>query len=213
MYAQSTFEVLSGEGEATSCNWQGSLARLFHVCRDLTASMNADIRASLLPRPFCARSNIDKHEAFGNIKQDLRSLMVSYPLDIQFPFEGVPTIGGGIWRASELYEDHATDALLKLRFRAGTMDLPVHSHDHSDRVIFVTEGSGLFALAGVSGTVESMKSISVKAGDAIVFSRGTLHTFQVPSVDLVLLSYHSPFIDLDDPRQYTIAKIGDGGRL
>ena len=203
MYAQATFEVLTDSSD-TSPNWEGALLRLLRVCRELAASMNIDIRAGLLPKRFCARSNVVKHAAFNDVSADLQSLMEAYPLDLQSPFEGVPTISGGIWRASALCDDNATDALLKLRFPAGTVDLPMHCHEHSDRVIFVAEGAGIFDVASDGQSTDRVISTEVAAGDALVFARGTVHTFKVPSTDLVLLSYHSPFIALDDARQYTV---------
>lgn len=203
MHAQSTFEILTDSG-AASPNWEGALIRLLRVCRELVTSMNVDIRAGLLPRRFCARSNVVKHAALHAVREDLQALMEAYPLDLQSPFEGVPTIFGGIWKASALCEDKATDALLKLRFLAGTMDLPMHCHEHSDRVILVAEGAGIFDVASDGQSTDRVISTEVAAGDALVFARGTVHTFKVPSRDLVLLSYHSPFIALDDTRQYTV---------
>jgi hypothetical protein len=38
----------------------------------------------------------------------------------------------------------------------------------------------------------------------VSFTRGVVHTFTAPLGDLTLLSYHAPFFDLDDTRQYTI---------
>ena len=204
MYAQSTFKVLTDSCVGGSQNWEGALTRLFRVCRELAASMNADIRVGLLPKRFCARSNVFKHAAFGDLSQDLRSLMENYPLDVQSPFEGVPTICGGIWEASELCEGDSTDALLKLRFQAGTLELPMHSHDHSDRVVLVAEGAGIFEVAADGQSKHRVISTEVEAGDALVFSRGTVHSFKAPSTDLVLLSYHSPFIALEDHRHYTV---------
>ncbi len=165
--------------------------------------MNADIQAGILPNQFCARSNTAGDPAFAEIVEDLRAVMENYPLDLQCPFEGVPTIYGGIWKASE--SEDSRDALLKLRFQVGTMDLPLHSHEHSDRVIFVVEGSGTFTVAANGRSTEQLNPIEVNKGDALVFARGTVHTFEVPSTELVLLSYHSPFFPLEDPRQYTVA--------
>jgi len=168
--------------------------------------MNADIRAGMLPPQFCARSNLFRHAAFRELRQDVQSVMECYPLDVRSPFEGVSTIFGGIWNGSKLCDSRATDALLKLRFQAGTTDLPIHSHDHSDRVIFVARGAGIFEFASDGQSPQQMGSIEVGPGDTLIFPRGTVYTFKVPAEDLWLLSYHSPFIALDDSRQFTIAR-------
>lgn len=207
MHPELTFETL---GDSEPIVWQGALSRLFQICRGLVESLNADIRAGILPEKYCARSNFLASAEFHDMRNDLAFLIERYPLAVKSPFEGVSTISGGIWRASDYVEPDATDALLKLQFLAGTVDLPLHSHDHSDRVILVAYGTGIFELQSRDKEKSEVFSTDLKVGDAIVFARGTAHTFKVPSNDLVLLSYHSPFIPLDDPRQYTVA---DGTRI
>jgi hypothetical protein len=44
----------------------------------------------------------------------------------------------------------------------------------------------------------------VDAGDAVLFKRGVVHTFTAPLGDLTLLSYHAPFFEFDDARQYAV---------
>lgn len=41
--------------------------------------------------------------------------------------------------------------------------------------------------------------------DALMFRRGLVHTFSTAEDPLVLLSYHRPFVPLDEPGQYTPA--------
>lgn len=204
MHSQSTFELLTNSETTDRRIWQGALTRLFQTCRTLMESMNADVQAGLLPETFCARSNVFDHVEFGNLGDDLRSLTDHYPLALESPFEGVATISGGIWQASDFCEANADDALLKLCFLAGTVDLPMHSHNYSDRVILVAEGTGVFESQSSAQDGQEVVSTELKLGDALVFARGTVHTFKVPSTNLVLLSYHSPFIPLADPRQYTV---------
>jgi hypothetical protein len=50
----------------------------------------------------------------------------------------------------------------------------------------------------------------VEAGDAVLFTRGVVHTFTAPMVDLTLLSYHAPFFEFDDTRQFTIPRMSEG---
>ena len=198
------FETLTTPDAGGSPVWQGALTRLFQVSRSLVNSMNADIHAGLLPAGFCARSNVATHPELAGLESVIRAIIDHYPLEVEAPFEGVETIAGGVWPGARFCEEAAADALLRLQFRAGTVDLPLHSHDHSDRVIFVAEGSGCFELRpGVRH--QDVRSISIETGDVLVFARGATHTFRVPDSELVLLSFHSPFIPLSDDRQFTIA--------
>lgn len=41
-------------------------------------------------------------------------------------------------------------------------------------------------------------------GDLVILTRGMVHTFTAALGDLTLLSYHSRFYELGDPRQYAI---------
>jgi len=40
----------------------------------------------------------------------------------------------------------------------------------------------------------------------VLFTRGVVHTFTAPVADLTLLSYHAPFFEFDDTRQFTIPR-------
>lgn len=200
MNTRSTFEVLSA-GPNSPARWNGSLIRLLQVCRELVSGMNADIRAGLLPDGFCARSDNFHHATFGDLTPDVLAVLNDYPLSLESPFEGVSTISGGVWNAADL--DGGNDALLKLKFEAGTLDLPFHSHDHSDRVVFVADGAGTFQLA-TDRAANPPELVEVTTGDILIFARQTVHTFATPKRALTLLSYHSPFVPLDHQGQYTL---------
>lgn len=125
------------------------------------------------------------------------------PLVMKAPFEDVDSIAGGIWRP----DDGNDDALLLLRFERGTVDLPLHSHEASDRMIVVLAGRGEFRFIDTQSRVNTSPQVSnfiVQANDLLVFPRGTIHTFATSDRPLLLLSYHRPFIPLDDPRQFTV---------
>jgi len=91
-----------------------------------------------------------------------------------------------------------------LRFAAGTEDLPLHVHEFSDRLLVVTSGVALFHYLPDARNLRELRSIAVEAGDAVLFTRGVVHTFTSPLGDLTLLSYHAPFFEFDDARQFTI---------
>lgn len=174
---------------------------IFCVCREIAASVSADVRAGRFPNGICAHCRNYRHPEVGDLGPQVRALHEEYPLEMESPFEEVDNISGGVWRASEILG--GDDALLRLHFQKQTLNLPLHSHDHSDRVIFVAQGCGVFEhLFDSEG--RQRHSIEIDAGDALVFSRGTIHSFRTFESDLHLLSYHSPYVDLSDERQYSL---------
>ncbi|MBI1826084.1 MAG: hypothetical protein HY287_02315 [Planctomycetes bacterium] len=130
------------------------------------------------------------------------ALRETHPISVEAGFEGNPGVEGGEWRAA----DGGDDGLVHLRFLAGTEDLPLHIHEFSDRLIVVTSGMGLFHYMPDRSETRELRSIVVEPGDVLIFTRGLIHTFTAPISELTLLSYHSPFFELDDPRQFTIPK-------
>ena len=127
-------------------------------------------------------------------------LIRRYPITIEQGFEGNAGIAGGFWASTA----HKDDALVFLRFASGTVDLPLHVHEFSDRFIMVEAGLGLFHYAPSAERPDELRSLVVQARDVLVFTRGLLHTFTAPLSDLTLLSYHSPFFEFDDTRQFAI---------
>ena len=127
-------------------------------------------------------------------------LLESHPICIDAGFEGNPGVEGGAWRPS----DGGDDGLVHLRFARGTENLPLHVHEFSDRLLVVTSGRGIFHYLPDAGTAPEPQSVVVKAGDAVLFTRGVVHTFTAPICDLKLLSYHAPFFEFDDTRQFTV---------
>lgn len=129
------------------------------------------------------------------------------PRELRGPFENTDSISGAVWKASDMLGSEYETALLKLRFDKGTDNLPLHAHLHSDRVIFVLSGRGFYHASSEpmgSFTGRDVQSIAVRERDALVFTRGVVHTFTAPTKPLVLLSFHAPFIPLDQPDQYTV---------
>ena len=200
MSTQSPFQVLSpAPARRVPC---GALLTMFRICREIAEGINADVRAGRFSSGVCAHCSRFRHPVYGDPAAEIQSLLNDYPLELVSPFEGVESISGGVWKASELISGE--DALLHLRFGSGTRNLPMHSHDHSDRVIFVAGGRGVFRYATKGSSSPSMRSIEVAAGHLLVFTRGTVHTFKTEDSELHLLSYHTPYIALSDPRQYRV---------
>lgn len=129
-------------------------------------------------------------------------LRESHPIRVESGFEGNPGVEGGAWRPN----DGSDDGLVHLRFAAGTKDLPLHVHQFSDRLLVVTSGVGLFHYLPDREKTRELRSVVVETGDAVLFTRGIVHTFTAPLGDLTLLSYHAPFFEFDDTRQFTLLR-------
>ncbi|MGE0760844.1 MAG: cupin domain-containing protein [Pirellulaceae bacterium] len=150
-------------------------------------------------------------ETDGSLVRELVALAENeFPIVLKAPFEQTKSIAGAVWSAEELLDECRDDGFAKLRFDPGTLDLPMHVHEFSDRFIVVLDGEGLFHISSEPlerFTGERIRSIPVKAGDALTFTRGLMHTFGAAEEGLLLLSYHAPLVELDDPRQYTLPKL------
>ena len=200
-----SFDVLAGQPCDRRGPWRAALAKAFELARTLHARMQAELRAGRLDAPTFLRGCLAP-EARA-VQEDFQC---DYPLELQSPFEGVDTVAGAVWMGSDLFGEDCDDAIMKLRFAAGTYELPLHTHDRSDRVIVVLKGRGLFHFTNQSHAKfkgEGVTSTAVEPGVVLVFTRGLLHTFSSPSEPLYLLSYHAPFIPLDDGAQFSLPDI------
>ena len=201
------FRVLAGDSAGPNVQWSGALPQFFRVARRVLTSLHADIRLGRLADRAFLLGEAEQHGLSPVLNSLMNRIDAEYVIELQSPFEDTPSIAGGLWSGRELFGDGHDDALAKLRFSAGTLDLPLHVHEHSDRFIVVLEGSGRFwwsqePLDKFSGV--GIRSVPVRPGYVLVFTRNLLHTFSAPDEDLLLLSYHSPEIPFDDPRQYTL---------
>lgn len=201
------FRVLAGDSAGPTGRWSGALPQFFQVARRVLESLHADIRLGRLADRSFLLGEAEHHGLSPALDSLTDRIVAEYDIELRSPFEDTPSIAGGLWSGRELFGNGHDDALAKLRFSAGTLDLPLHVHEHSDRFIVVLEGSGRFwwsqePLRRFTGV--AVESVLVRPGDVLVFTRNLLHTFSAPAGDLVLLSYHSPEIPFDDPRQYTL---------
>ena len=146
--------------------------------------------------------NVTETSEWGTAKALHDGMRELHPIRVDAGFEGNPGVEGGAWRPS----DGGDDGLVHLRFAAGTEDLPLHVHEFSDRLLVVTSGIGLFHYLPPGATTQELRAVVVEAGNAVLFSRGVVHTFTAPIDDLTLLSYHSPFIEFNDTRQFKILR-------
>jgi hypothetical protein len=98
------------------------------------------------------------------------------------------TIGGRPGKLYVRFPPHAAE------------DNRLHYHPISDRVITVLEGDAAVFVAEIHGKV---CSFHLAAGDRIWMPRGTLHTFRAGKTELLVESWHNPFVPLDDPQALT----------
>jgi len=142
--------------------------------------------------------------SFGTL---ISAIEQQFTLDWTCPFEGSPNVAGAPLLANMILGEEQTDGFLFLRFVPGTRDLPLHIHPESDRFIFVIGGRGFFHIANKSlenCAPSNVRHVPARDRDAFMFRRGVVHTFSTAEHPLVLLSYHRPFIALDDDSQYAV---------
>lgn len=132
----------------------------------------------------------------------------AHPLELVSPFEGSDRVGGAIWDGAKLLDDPSiTDGIAKLHWKPHATDLPMHTHEHSDRFIIVLEGRGFFHWSpqnaeSFDGSI--VETIAARSRDVFVFRRNLVHTFSTQEHGMTLLSVQFPLIALDDPDQYRV---------
>jgi len=135
----------------------------------------------------------------------IEALQREFAVKMASPFEGSDNVAGGVLLPQDAGIANRDDGFLFLRFDANCRDLPLHTHDHSERLIYVIEGRGFFHVQ--DGDQEGViRHVPVRSRDVLMFRRGALHTFSTQAEPLHLLSYHAPFFALDDPRQFSLPK-------
>lgn len=145
-----------------------------------------------------------------SLRTMVAALRTAYSPRLVSPFENSRFVGGAILRLDSLLGATRNDAFLWLRFRAGAVDLPMHAHLHSCRCLFVIGGRGFFHVSPQSLSTfdgKDVRSVAVRRRDVVAFRRGTMHTFSTADHALEMLSYHDPFVPLDNPGQYSLPAV------
>jgi mannose-6-phosphate isomerase-like protein (cupin superfamily) len=163
-------------------------------------------------QPVAALSRVRGTGRGVHFSELVSALERDHPITLQSPFEGSALVAGGVWVAGNILSSHGKPsppdvALAKLRWSAGADDLPLHVHDHSDRVIIVLEGRGYFHLSEQTPEEfdgQGVRSVPARERDVFAFSRGLLHTFSTQEHAMTLLSCQMPYLAFDDPDQYRL---------
>lgn len=148
-------------------------------------------------------------DSFLNLTELERIINSDYGLKLSSPFEGCDNISGDVWRGDELLGREERDAVVKLKFDSRAVDLPSHIHSASDRVLIEYEGEGFFhpSLRDFESHENAqMETVPIRQGDVICFPKGLIHTFSTLTSEMGDYSYHLPFIEMDDPLQYTMTR-------
>jgi len=144
-----------------------------------------------------------------SFKSEVEAWERRYPVELAYPFEENERVGGAVW-PNPPGAVPCCNAVMKLRWESRANDLPMHSHEHSDRCIIVLEGRGFFHVTDEPAnafTGRHVRTVAARERDVFVFSRGVTHTFSTFDHPMVLLSCHLPFIALDDPKQYMLPAV------
>ncbi len=146
----------------------------------------------------------------AKLRAFMHRIELEHPIHPEAPFEGTSRIAGAAWLASREFGENAADGIAKLCFAANTADLPLHTHEQSERFIFCLQGRGTFhytktMLDDFDG--DETQEVDIRAGSFVLFSRQVLHTFSATRPGMVLISYQSPSLAFDDPNQYTLPAI------
>lgn len=185
-----------------------------HVLSELVRFAHESVRAfSALasPRatntPLAAVGRIRGRGTAASFRRMIGALELARPLQLKYPFEGSDRVGGACWVVDSASLGEPPASAAKLRWESRALDLPMHVHDHSDRVIVVLEGRGYFHVSSRSAdefTSGDVRTVAAREMDVFLFRRGTVHTFSTLGSTMTLLSCQLPFLPFDDPRQYRL---------
>jgi quercetin dioxygenase-like cupin family protein len=164
-------------------------------------------RLGLDPGRFAATGRIRGTGPGVSFSRAVAVLEAAWPLTLRFPFEGSELVGGAAWVASDLTDPADDGAVVKLHWKAGADDLPMHTHIGSSRFIVVVGGRGFFHLSDRTAEAfdgSDVRTIAARRNDVFLFTPGVVHTFSTAEEGMTLLSCHLPYIPLDHPGQYAL---------
>lgn len=206
-----TFDSITiGDAQAHQLGGADLLARLLDTAAEYVGRLRQRVETLDLPTRVALFGRVRGTGPGVSFTQLFERLRAAFPMPLVSPFEECDSVAGAVMEAQELVSPRRDDALLVLKFEAGSRELPMHSHEDSERFIYVVSGRGFFHVSNepvdrFGG--RDIRHIPVRASDIVMFSRGTVHTFSTDGEPLVLLSYHAPYVPLNDDRQYAVPSV------
>ena len=163
---------------------------------------------------FYSHSSIDCR-TFEVLLRNIKTMEALYPKSLIPVFQdpdSLENITANAWPARDILGGNRDDAVIRMRFETGADNLPLHSHDHSDRVLVVTSGQGFGYYHLGPFTREGVQRIEVVPGTLIVFPKGTMHTFQCTEGQIETITFHSPFVPFEHQDSFEkIVEDSEGG--
>jgi len=185
-----------------------ALSLIFDFAKMLKEEMLKIQSISNLLQKFFFKGSIGE-EGLRDLLYLLGIVREEFPLELKSPFESCDDIEGNYWKESEYLNRESEDAILHIKWHQGAIDLPSHVHRNSDRVIMLFQGEGSFYYNFDKFEDHQnlhMQKLKLQQGDILCFPKDFVHSFSSEDSDMELLSYHSPFVELDDPKQYDVTK-------
>lgn len=186
---------------------EDGLAQLFQIGRG----------AVRILRDHCEHKSPDGRACFvgqlpgwiegAKLRDFMHRVELEHPIRPEAPFEGTQRIAGAAWLAKRHLGENSDDGIAKLCFAPNTANLPLHTHEQSERFIFCLQGRGMFHYSRSSSDEfdgSKTREAPIRAGSFVLFSRQVLHTFSSCRPGMVLISYQAPSLAFNDPNQYTL---------
>lgn len=184
-----------------------TLSELVRFARESIRAFIKPVSLMAMNIPLAAVGRIRGRGTAASFRRMIEQLELARPLRLEYPFEGSDRVGGACWVVDSTALGELPASVAKLRWESRALDLPMHVHDHSDRVIVVLEGRGYFHVSSRKAdefTGDDVNTVAAREMDVFLFRRGTVHTFSTLASTMTLLSCQLPFLPFDDPRQYRL---------
>ena len=192
---------------ADDISLQDSLARISELASGYLNHLHTKIKRGSLPPRLGLIGQLRSSSPSVALQTFVKPIAERLHNNLRSPFEASHLVAGAELPLASVLEPTHNDGCLWLRFAPNAVDLPMHVHEHSHRFIIVIKGSGRFqtsqqSLADFTGT--DIHTTVARPADVLIFPKGTVHTFSTSAGELLLLSYHSPFVPLSSSVQYTL---------
>lgn len=111
----------------------------------------------------------------------------------------------GLWAVRDLLGFESLDVVARVKFEPSGPAEYMHSHEHSDRLVMLTSGSGKLHISPGDPRhfPRNLTRLDLEAGDVVYLSRGTVHAFQAGPDGAEALVWHCPYVVHGEPQYQT----------